>query len=229
MMPEMDDIQTADAIRKSGKRTPIIAMTANALRGMKEWYLGKGFDDYLSKPINSEALDELIRKNLKGAGSRVAALPPSGIGSEVRQHSVMSAGTNYEQQPCSPLPTPYSLEIESRRLDKLKHFNAGFQTGLEIEAEYYKRFTAFIKSFDTLPGHLQKIKTFLEEAGQCEDAETIREMLPAFCESMSAVHHEKMSDAGTKRNGNCILSAIMILLWRIEQIFRHNLRGADTQ
>jgi len=179
MMPEMDGVETAAAIRKSGKQTPIIAITANALRGMKEWYLGKGFDGYLSKPISSEALDEVMRKYFQE------------IGSEVRQHSVMSTII-------SPIPTPYSLEIESRRLDKLKHFNAGFQTGLEIEAEYFRKFTSFIESLDTLPGNMQADKALLAEAGQNEDAETIRETLPAFCETLSAVHHERMGDAGTE-------------------------------
>jgi len=165
MMPEMDGVEAADEIRKSGKRTPIIAMTANAMRGMKEWYLERGFQDYLSKPISSEALNEVICKYLANNNETV----------------------NFP-----------SLEIESRRLDKLKHFNAGFQTGIEIEADYYKRFTAFIKLFDALPSHLQDVINLLVEAGQSEDAKTIRETLPAFCEALSAVHHEKMSGAGTE-------------------------------
>jgi len=168
-------------------------MTANALRGMKEWYLERGFDDYLSKPINSEALDEVINKYFKGVGNREL-----GVGSEVRKHSVMSSRSDSKQQPHSPPPTPYSLEIESRRLDKLKHFNAGFQTGLEIDAEYFKRFTVFVNLFDGLPAPLQKTQNLLAEAGRNEDAKTIREMLPSFCETLSAIHHEKMSNAGTQ-------------------------------
>jgi len=164
MMSEMDGIQAAEAIRKSGKRIPIIAMTANALRGMKEWYLEKGFDDYLSKPINSEALDEVIKKHLAINGQLTI-----------------------------------DFEIEKRLLDKLNHFRAAFEMkGLEIEAEYYKKFTAFIKSLDSLPEHLQKTKTLLADAGQNEDAKTIRETLPAFCESMSALHQEKTGNAGTE-------------------------------
>ena len=44
---------------------PIIALTANAITGMKEMYLKEGFDEYLSKPINIAELDKLINKYFK--------------------------------------------------------------------------------------------------------------------------------------------------------------------
>jgi len=64
MMPEMDGIETAAVIRKIDGYAdiPIVALTANALRGMRELYLEKGFQDYLSKPISPEALDKVINK-----------------------------------------------------------------------------------------------------------------------------------------------------------------------
>ncbi|MDE7268332.1 MAG: response regulator, partial [Lachnospiraceae bacterium] len=56
MMPEMDGIETlhqAKAEQESlCKDTPYIALTANAILGVREMYLSEGFDDYLSKPIN---------------------------------------------------------------------------------------------------------------------------------------------------------------------------------
>ena len=44
---------------------PIVAMTANAIAGMKEYYLKEGFDEYLAKPINGEDLNRLINKYFK--------------------------------------------------------------------------------------------------------------------------------------------------------------------
>ena len=41
---------------------PIVALTANAITGMKEMYLKEGFDSYLSKPINVLELDKVIHK-----------------------------------------------------------------------------------------------------------------------------------------------------------------------
>lgn len=64
MMPEMDGIETLQAMRAiedyKSKNTPVVILTANAIAGAKEQYLKEGFDDFLSKPIDSKKLEELI-------------------------------------------------------------------------------------------------------------------------------------------------------------------------
>ena len=65
MMPGMDGIETMAAIRALGGRfekLPIIALTANAMSGMREVFLENGFDDFLSKPIEISKLDKLIEQ-----------------------------------------------------------------------------------------------------------------------------------------------------------------------
>ena len=64
MMPEMDGIETLHVLKKLDgyKLPPIVALTANAIAGMKEMYLSEGFDDYLSKPINTNELDRVVNK-----------------------------------------------------------------------------------------------------------------------------------------------------------------------
>jgi CheY-like chemotaxis protein len=68
MMPGMDGIEAVGAIRGweaergGGKRVPIVALTANAIAGMRELFLEKGFDDFLSKPIELAKLNEVVEK-----------------------------------------------------------------------------------------------------------------------------------------------------------------------
>ena len=61
-MPVMDGIETLRVIRslEGVKIPPIVALTANAMVGMKEMYLNEGFDGYISKPINREELQVLL-------------------------------------------------------------------------------------------------------------------------------------------------------------------------
>lgn len=68
MMPDMDGVETLHRIRAIEdhpcKDTPIIALTANAVSGARERYLSEGFDDFLSKPIAPEKLEQMVRKYL---------------------------------------------------------------------------------------------------------------------------------------------------------------------
>ena len=68
MMPGMDGMEVIKRTRTLENNrctsTPIIALTANALKGMKEMYLEAGFTDYLSKPVDGEKLEQMVRKYL---------------------------------------------------------------------------------------------------------------------------------------------------------------------
>lgn len=73
MMPEMDGIETLHIIKRLDDYyiPPIVALTANAITGMKEMYLKEGFDSYLSKPINVLELDKIIHKYFGGTSKTI--------------------------------------------------------------------------------------------------------------------------------------------------------------
>lgn len=68
MMPEMDGIETLAKLRKQEngmcKEVPVLALTANASAVDKVNYLSRGFDGYLTKPIDSKRLEEEVLKYL---------------------------------------------------------------------------------------------------------------------------------------------------------------------
>jgi CheY-like chemotaxis protein len=70
MMPEMDGVEATARIRAwekeqteasaAYKPVPVVALTANAVSGMKEMFLEKGFNDFLFKPIDVSRLNDII-------------------------------------------------------------------------------------------------------------------------------------------------------------------------
>ena len=156
MMPEMDGIETTQKLRENGYNGVIVALTASAMRGMKEFYLEEGFDDYLSKPINFDALGETLKKWLTGIANTAERREPV--------HSI-------------------AAEIESRRLDMLNHYCVSFEKAKEIDAEYFDRFTALVETWAlNEKDDVREYALVLAEAGRQRDAQSIREKLKPFCD-----------------------------------------------
>jgi CheY-like chemotaxis protein len=78
-MPEMDGMEATRAIRQLSDPTkaaiPIVALTANALKGDSEKYLAAGMNDFLPKPFNEQKLFMIISNNLKTGAPAPEAKP----------------------------------------------------------------------------------------------------------------------------------------------------------
>ncbi len=68
MMPVMDGVQALERVRNDNdslcRNVPVIALTANAVVGARDFYIEKGFDGFLSKPVDPQKLEKLIASKL---------------------------------------------------------------------------------------------------------------------------------------------------------------------
>ena len=73
MMPKMKGSETLTRLKQiDGFNIPVIALTANAIQGMKEQYLLLGFDDYLAKPIEKKELYRVLNKYVLKAENKAS-------------------------------------------------------------------------------------------------------------------------------------------------------------
>jgi two-component system, sensor histidine kinase and response regulator len=79
-MPKISGLEAAAAIRNlergTSRHVPIIAMTANAMKGDEERCLEAGMDGYISKPIQADSLLGMIAEFTSSAGEAMEAAQP---------------------------------------------------------------------------------------------------------------------------------------------------------
>lgn len=74
-MPEMDGYEATRRLRAAGFTAPIVAMTANAIKGDRERCIAAGMNDYLTKPMDLRVLRGMLARWGGGQPSRLADLP----------------------------------------------------------------------------------------------------------------------------------------------------------
>ncbi len=86
-MPDYDGFEATKSIRateaKSGKRVPIVALTAHALKGFREACLSAGMDDYLAKPIRISELMRVIDRHIANPRAQPAPAAESEDGNDI--------------------------------------------------------------------------------------------------------------------------------------------------
>ncbi|GHV46516.1 hypothetical protein FACS1894204_08280 [Synergistales bacterium] len=211
MMPGMDGIEATAAIRAlPGEQfavMPIVALTANAVSGMKEMFLENGFSDFLAKPIEISKLYKLMDKwtpadkRVKTETTPAATdVQPAEVieikGIDSQQGIVMAGGSAsryleilelYRRDASARIPLMAAI-LNKQAIDE------GELRSFTTQAHALKSASANIGAAE-----LSKTAAKLESAGHSGDMAAIRESLSGFLENLSAMTERIDAALGEKR------------------------------
>ena len=137
-----------ETLRKSPRRLPIVAMTANAMAGDRQRCLDAGMDDYLSKPVSREQLENCLQRWLPGRASfEPREMPEPAAKPLPALHAVPAIAS--PQRPGAPVTFPV---LDHSMLDELQEI-AGNETAriIALFLEDAPRLIAQLESAASLP------------------------------------------------------------------------------
>lgn len=211
LMPGMDGIETLKRLRElpdeHNRTVPVISLTANAISGAREEYLAAGFQDYLTKPIDSDRLEELL----------IEYLPPAKV-------TLGSSGEEHAADGESSLPF-WLLEIEGIDsqegikhcgseeiyLEAVKVFAESAFSGIEeiesyFQSEDWTNYTTKVHALKSSAriigaGELSERARRLEDAGNAgylneirEGTEELLKLYRSFADKLSPLLTEEVKD-----------------------------------
>ena len=203
-MPDMDGIETVAHIRNFGhdyESIPIVALTANAVQGADKTFLSKGFNDFISKPIDLQKLNKILQQ----------WLPPDKIAGELMEQSIESSGAAGLMNAIARL-SGIDVQVglsrvsdqEDMYIENLEFFYDELLSRRDAMADYLssKNLSRFsidahsIKSVLATIGALQlsDIAAKLEVAGNNNDTDLCLNIFPAFHEGLTSLYKD-LSDA----------------------------------
>jgi Signal transduction histidine kinase len=144
MMPRMTGTETLKHLKNIiGFNTPIAALTANAISGMRERYLSLGFDEYLAKPIDKDKLCVVLRKYLK-------------------ENEEILANYDIEETQEIDVKT-IKDEIIARNTDFLKINEIDLERGLELLGDMETYEMTLIDFYDESQSRFEQINSYKEK------------------------------------------------------------------
>ncbi len=207
-MPVMDGVETLHAIKglkqNASKDAVCIALTANAISGAREWFLNAGFDDYLTKPVNSKKLERMVFEYLDDALIQHPSVvldekkPPE----QKKRNAYMELDEKLLPLRAVPgIDIPFALLNCGERSDVLieaiqnyceaysdnaKHINDYYE---EKDWENYTILVHGLKSSSRLIGamSLSNLAANMEEAGDCKDVISIRKHTPELLKKYKTI------------------------------------------
>jgi CheY-like chemotaxis protein len=166
MMPVMDGIETVEKMREMGYTAPIAALTANALTGNEAMFREKGFDDFISKPIDIRRLNTVLNRFVRDK--------------EKAAESV-STPIHVTNEGIPPKLIEVFLRDTKKAIPVLNKFGKDDRKLFITTAHAMKSACANVGN-----NELSEMAKMLELAGRSEDTAFIEENTPGFIEKLNA-------------------------------------------
>jgi len=191
MMPKMDGVEAAKIIRDLGYNNPIVALTANAVAGQADIFLGNGFDDFISKPIDIRQLNTILNRLIRDKQPPEVIAAARKYADKAKKREAHPSGT--ESQPdIDPLFAEIFLRDAGKALetleaiaDKNDYTDEDSLRTYIINIHGMKSALANIGKMD-----LSAVAMKLETAGREKKFEIIVSETPAFLASLRAFAEE---------------------------------------
>ena len=212
-MPGMDGTEALAAIRalENGlnKGTPVICLTADAIRGARERYMAEGFTDYLTKPVNGAALERILLEYLPGdkTGRAVGDEAGTAEADEITGDTVFAAleaagiDTDKGMVFCQGDEELYKEILVEYARDHAERSGRLKECYASEDWKEYHIYAHSLKSSSKTIGamRLSSLAEGLEKASQAQDAEAVRhdhaEAMELYEKTASVIKERLMQDA----------------------------------
>lgn len=172
MMPKMTGVETLKKLReRSDFETPVIALTANAIVGMKEKYLKAGFDDYLAKPLEKEELVKVLNNVLNNSNEKETVQEPVSADEIIPVEESVEEILNINNKNITAIEFVDDTEIldladetlQKYDLDYLKTNGFNVNRSIELLGDVDSFNETLTDFYNKLPNKIQKIKQYKNE------------------------------------------------------------------
>ena len=231
MMPGMDGIEATRLIRETGYTRPIVALTANAVVGQREVFLEKGFEDFITKPIDIRQLNSVLNTFIRDKyPPEVVNAANSDKGSSENSNTINGDDSNS----ISLLRKSGDINVDSAidamggladvYLKTVKLTTRLLPETLAMLDDYYEKqdipaFTVQVHGLKSVLNNigataLGKTAAKLEKKAKDDDIEYCNKSYPGFKEALIKLH-EQLNEAFSVKSANNRESADKSLLTQV--------------
>jgi CheY-like chemotaxis protein len=186
MMPKMDGMEATSIIREMGYTNPIVALTANAVKGQAEIFLANGFDGYISKPIDSRELDAMLNHLVRDKYPRnvveAARLEKRHQASNVVPDSSRKGGINDELAAAATQDLGHAITVLDDIFPRISMAD-------DADIELFTTTVHGMKSALAIIGEMELSSSAhkLEQAGNDKDMNVISAETPGFIAALRSI------------------------------------------